>query len=234
MLKDLFHNRLFLGAFVFFIFCVGGSLLYMQHVEKQSSRELAETQERIKALRETPPPTAEVSAVGDTSQGGHVHADGTWHDQPHDPPVRSTTAQLREPQPVDTSRAPMNASKGAGNPHPFQNVPVDLYDFEATKATMIENINFVKENWDPKTFFDKDLGREMRIANAITANISNATMLGIYTREQARELRGLRSSLVDFQGHKPGRVSELQEQGHTLKEAIRIAAEETAQRQGVE
>lgn len=182
-----------------------------------------------------PLPKSEVKAppVADTSQGGHSHADGTWHDQPHDPPVRSTTAQLREPVPIDTSRAPMNASKGAGNPHPFQNVPVDLYDFEATKATMIENINFVKANWDPKTFFDKDLGREMRIAKAISENIANATMLGIYTREQARELRGLHSSLLDFTDSDGKRVQQLKDEGYTRSEAIRIAAEEMVERWGV-
>ena len=48
MFKSLFSNRLFLGAFAIFVLCVGGSLLYMQHVETQSSREFAETQERIK------------------------------------------------------------------------------------------------------------------------------------------------------------------------------------------
>ena len=33
-------------------------------------------------------PTAQVPE-GDTSQGGHFHADGTWHGEPHDAPVES-------------------------------------------------------------------------------------------------------------------------------------------------
>ncbi len=48
MLKELFSNRLFLGALAFFVLCVGESLLYMQHVKQQSAHELAERQERVK------------------------------------------------------------------------------------------------------------------------------------------------------------------------------------------
>ena len=70
MLKDLFSNRLFIGALAFFILCVGGSLLYYQHVKGQTARELAETRERLKPLtsEHKPPPEA---SVGETSQGGH-------------------------------------------------------------------------------------------------------------------------------------------------------------------
>ena len=85
MFKDLFSNRRFLGALAFFVLCVVGSLLYMQHVEKQSAREFAETPERIKVLTEkqNPKPTAQVP-VGETSQGGDFHADGDpWHDEAH-------------------------------------------------------------------------------------------------------------------------------------------------------
>ena len=75
MLKNLFSNRLFIGALAFFILCVVGSLLYQQHVEKQSARELAETEVRIKAITEKPPPPAQ-APVGETSQGGDIRADG--------------------------------------------------------------------------------------------------------------------------------------------------------------
>ena len=44
MFKNLFSNRLFIGALVFFILCVVGSLLYMQHVEKQTAKALAESE----------------------------------------------------------------------------------------------------------------------------------------------------------------------------------------------
>ena len=234
MLKDLFSNRLLIGALAFFVLIVVGGMLYMRHVENQSARELVETQERIKALTEKQNPTAE-APVGDTSQGGHVHPDGTWHAEPHAPvEVSEAVVDTSEPVQVSGISAPQrDYSKGAGNPPPFENLPVDLWDFEATKATMIENINFVKANWDPKTFFDKDLGREMRIAKAISENIANATMLGIYTREQARELRGLHSSLLDFTDSDGKRVQQLKDEGYTRAEAIRIAAEEMVERWGV-
>ena len=83
MLKDLFSNRLFIGALAFFVLCVGGSLLYYQHVSKQTTADVARTSERINELTSKPPTTAEVP-VGDTSQG-HFHADGTFHGEPHTP-----------------------------------------------------------------------------------------------------------------------------------------------------
>ena len=45
MLKDLFQNRLFIGALAFFVLCVGRSLLYQQHVYKETDKALAETEE---------------------------------------------------------------------------------------------------------------------------------------------------------------------------------------------
>ena len=84
MLANIFTNRYFIiGALAFFVFCVVGSLLYMQHVETQTADDLARTDERIKALT---PPSAE-APVGETSQGGLVHADGNpQHEGPHEPP----------------------------------------------------------------------------------------------------------------------------------------------------
>lgn len=44
-----------------------------------------------------PLPKSEVKApVGDTSQGGHFHADGTWHDGPHEPVDPQSTADVNE------------------------------------------------------------------------------------------------------------------------------------------
>ena len=49
MLKALFSNRLFIGALAFFVLCVGGSLLYQQHVERQTAMSI---EERIKAIED--------------------------------------------------------------------------------------------------------------------------------------------------------------------------------------
>ena len=94
MLKDLFRNRLFIGALAFFVFCVVGSLLYMQHVEQQSARELAETQKRIKAGTEKPPATAQ-ARVEDTSQGEDVHVDSHSRKSPTDSATTSGGGRSR-------------------------------------------------------------------------------------------------------------------------------------------
>ncbi len=87
MLKELFSNRLFIGALAFFILCVVGGTLYMSHVEKQGAEELATDEDRVKQVTEKQQqqqPTAK-APVGDTSRGGHFHEDGTWHAEPHTP-----------------------------------------------------------------------------------------------------------------------------------------------------
>ena len=233
MLKDVFSNRLFIGALAFFIFCVGGSLLYQQHVERQVEKQLAES-----ILKPKIPPKPKVrTPVLDTSQGGHFHADGTWHADPHAPsdevvPVDPVTRTTNDPQNPGVNPEEVyqqkHANKGAGNPHPFENVPVDLWDFEATKAAMIENINFIKANWDPKVY-----NREVSIADSLTANISNATDMPIFTREQRKELKALRMELLAFQGIEIGRIKALQEQGYRADEAAKIATDETLQRWGL-
>jgi hypothetical protein len=61
MFKDLFSNRLLIGALVFFMLCVCGSLLYQQHVYKQTDKALSETDEFLrwwKAGHATPPSDA--------------------------------------------------------------------------------------------------------------------------------------------------------------------------------
>lgn len=190
MLKELFSNRLFIGALAFFILSVVGGMLYISHVEKQGAEELARDEARVKQLadKQQPQPTAK-APVGDTSQGGHFHEDGTWHEGPHETPSLAEVDTSTPVQGSDISAPHRVSDKGAGNPLPYGNV--DIRDFEATKAAMIENINFIKANWDPEAFFDKELGSELRVAYARATNIANAAMSGIYTREQAREMNAL-------------------------------------------
>ena len=84
MLKDIFLNRLFIGALAFFVLCVGGSLLYMQHDKQKGEAEFAETQARVDQLNAKQKEQVSAKApVGETSQGGHMHADGTWHGDAH-------------------------------------------------------------------------------------------------------------------------------------------------------
>ena len=71
MLKDLFSNRLFIGALAFFVVCVVGSLLYQQHVERQAAGALAAAQARVKAFNER-----QKAARAETSESGDIRADG--------------------------------------------------------------------------------------------------------------------------------------------------------------
>ena len=59
MLKDLFRNRLFIGALAFFVLCVVGSLLYQQQVYKETDKALAESEEFLRwwAERQENPPS---------------------------------------------------------------------------------------------------------------------------------------------------------------------------------
>ena len=115
MLKDLFQNRLFIGALAFFVLCVGGSLLYMQHVAQQGAEELTETQERVAQWNEkqqTKPTETAPPPVGDTSQDGHFHEDGTWHAEPHAPvDVSEVEASADTPSVPDVLAAPVVAQQ---------------------------------------------------------------------------------------------------------------------------
>ena len=64
MLKDLFSNRLIIGALVFAVLSIGGSLLYLQHVERQSTKTLAETEEFVQWWKERNAPPKNGSTEG--------------------------------------------------------------------------------------------------------------------------------------------------------------------------
>lgn len=126
MLKDLFSNRLFIGALAFFVLCVCGSLLYMWHVERESAEYDAETQDRVAQWNEKqqPQPSAE-APVGDTTQGGHFHEDGTWHGEPHETPVETPAAP--DPYFSETELAEIPEDI----PEPDIPLPTDLSDSNA-------------------------------------------------------------------------------------------------------
>ena len=93
MLKDLFSNRLFVGALAFFVLCVAGSLLYLQYVAREGAEYAAETQARVVQWNEKQKPTTAEVPEGDTSQGGHFHEDGTFHAEPHEPVAETPSLQ---------------------------------------------------------------------------------------------------------------------------------------------
>ena len=81
-----------------------------------------------------PLPKSEVKVPeGDTSQGGHVHEDGTWHEGPHEaeaPVEQPPTAQVSEP--VEK--------------------PAYIYDPDAKERP---------EGWDPELVFDAGHGKKI-------------------------------------------------------------------------
>ena len=56
-------------------------------------------------------PTAKAPPVGDTSQGGHFHADGTWHEGPHERPAELPAVQRPQPQSEAQRHAPVAVSQ---------------------------------------------------------------------------------------------------------------------------
>ena len=122
MLKELFSNRLFIGALAFFILCVVGGTLYISHVEKQGAEELATDEDRVKQVpeKQQQQPTAK-APVGDTSQGGHFHEDGTWHGEPHLMPPLSVP-------PIPTQQPPSNAiDLSKLSPEEYERVMIQFY-----------------------------------------------------------------------------------------------------------
>ena len=77
MLKDLFSNRLFIGALAFFVLCIVGSLLYMRHVERTGAEEPAKDTKWIKQLTEKQKPTTEIPDAEIRQE--HLHKDETFH-----------------------------------------------------------------------------------------------------------------------------------------------------------
>lgn len=91
MLKALFQNRLLIGALAFFVLCVGGSQLYMWHVEREGAEYAAKTQNSVAQWNEKQQTTAEV-VEDETAQGGHVHVDGDVRPSAGNPTDSATTS----------------------------------------------------------------------------------------------------------------------------------------------
>ncbi len=107
MLKDLFSNRLFIGALAFFILCVVGGTLYISHVEKQGAEELSRDKDRVKQLTEKQQQRPTAEAPGEQPPQGHFHDDGTFHTEPHDAPVEVSEAEAS----TDVQAAPVVAQQ---------------------------------------------------------------------------------------------------------------------------
>lgn len=75
MFKELFSNRLFIGALAFFIFSVVGGSLYIWHVEREGVKELARDEEHLKRrAKKKQVPVSDID--GSDSAGADVHLEG--------------------------------------------------------------------------------------------------------------------------------------------------------------
>ena len=160
MLKDLFTNRLFIGALAFFVLCVAGSLLYMHHETRKGAEYAAETQDRVaewNAKQNQQPPVE--APVGDTSQGGHFHADGTRHAEPHAPTAavsnRSSVTPLAFAAGVHPTSVSSNPLFADGVPEhlqcPKEFVGVYRREDEANFRQRVPRSIYdeIKEKWNP-------------------------------------------------------------------------------------
>ena len=99
MLKQFFGQRLIVGTVVFLLCLIAGGIVYLKRLERQTQREIAETAASVKSLMPAQAETQTASAVEviEAQAGdGHVHADGTWHAEPHAPALEVGDAPVED------------------------------------------------------------------------------------------------------------------------------------------
>ena len=197
---------------------------------------------------ESPATAPKPPPPGETHETGHWHGD-EWHAEPHEEthtPVEPPVTAETQVSPTRPSREPPSwaswdfqaAYQGlreaypdqTKNPPPFENVPVDLWDFEATKTAFMENFNFYVKHYDPKEGWSHT--RELRIAAANMENIDNAAepTFGLFTPEQCEEIHEMHRRYFEFKGVKVNhdRVWKLvHDDGYSVLEALKISREES-------
>ena len=103
MFKQLLSDNRIFGAIGCVIVFIAGGLLYLQFVQRQATREVQRTQEIVE--QQDNPQTEEATPENET--GGHFHADGTWHEGPHEAPPENV--QRAEPA-TPVSERPVQAA----------------------------------------------------------------------------------------------------------------------------
>ena len=96
----MFWRKYWIGLTVFLVAIIGISLYYLQ------TRPPKDPIVIYKPVEPLPKSTAEVSE-GDTAQGGHFHADGTWHEGPRD-----SGPTAKGPRPTPPSQSSLDVSLG--------------------------------------------------------------------------------------------------------------------------
>ena len=237
--------------------------------QKKSNQEpMTNTVEIEQPTTQKPPPP------GETAESGHWHGDvwhAKPHEThtPVEPPSPSAlTAQtqvsplderpnaskqgaapLVGPVDVDRIKAAYEALRAkypeqTNNPHPFENLPVDLQDFEATKEAFMDHLNFYVEHDGGKAeVFNSS--REIRIANAVLMNIANAADADVdrtslvgddsflpFTLEQSKEIKAMHRRWRESEGYISRIDKIMTEKGVTRDEAHRISIYERLKSKG--
>ena len=78
----MFLRKYWIPITVFIVAICAVGLYYLQTQPPKDPIVIYKPVEPLPKSTEQPPADA---PVGDTSQGGHIHADGTWHEGPHEP-----------------------------------------------------------------------------------------------------------------------------------------------------
>ena len=89
MLKQLLSDNRIFGALVCVVVFVAGGLLYLNAVNRQAARDIQRTQETVKQLQTPKTEAQPQNPIVSETEHGHIHADGTFHADPH-PPSTST------------------------------------------------------------------------------------------------------------------------------------------------
>ena len=116
----MFLRKYWLPLSVFLV-AIAGVGLYLLAI--QPPPEPIVIYKTVEPEKPTEQPKAEVP-VGDTSQGGHSHADGTWHAEPH-VPVETPAAPPLSLSDADLAAIPEDISE------PDIRLPADLSDSQA-------------------------------------------------------------------------------------------------------
>ena len=117
----MFGRKYWIGLTVFLVAIVGVSLYYLQTRPPKDPILIIKPVEPLP--KSTEQPKAEVP-VDDTSQDGHFHADGTWHEGPHEPVEQPPPAAVSSLSDAELEAIPEDM------PKPDIPLPTDLKNMD--------------------------------------------------------------------------------------------------------
>ncbi|MDE0015015.1 hypothetical protein F4009_15015 [Candidatus Poribacteria bacterium] len=153
----MFIRKYWLPISVFLLLIVGIGLYSLQTRPPKDPIVIYKPVEPIEKPTEQPKAEA---PVGDTSQGGHVHADGTWHAEPH-APVEVSEAEVS----ADVQAAPIVAAP--------ENTQIAVQGQELSAPSRASRDAF--EAWIKWTEKHKELRNEYSQANQALIDVLPST-----------------------------------------------------------